>query len=51
MTDGDVINIRTTDSFLNESLDLLEEKPRDDDETYGIVDNAFDMHAPLITSF
>jgi len=46
LTDGDAIDVETADSFSNDPLDLLEEKPRDDDETHSIVVNAFDVAAP-----
>ncbi len=50
VTDGEAINVETTDSFSTDPLDLLDEKPRDDDETNSIVANAFDVHAPPLAS-
>ena len=45
VTDGDAIDVETADSFSNDPLDLLEQKPSDDDETNSIVVNAFDVAA------
>ena len=50
VTDGEAIDVETTNSFPTDPLDLLDEKPRDDDETHSIVANAFEVHAPLIAS-